>query len=136
MDSHVYNRLVDKQLENVKKQAMGQFMIQDSVQDYFITHDLVKCVHTSQQLVTNTYDYLFDSANINLLISNDIFNRYLATRLYSNQTRTTPLKVIDQVHFIDNKHVLDHIRDYILCGNFYKLPDYISKVMGFMSYFY
>lgn len=135
----VYNRLIEKQTLNVKHQIMGEFFLQDSVQDYLITHNLAKCMSKNKlynEFINKLEYYSFDSQSINLMISNEIFNRYLATRLFSNQVRVSPMRIRHQVHLIDNTYLFEHLSDYILCGNYYKIPNYMFKVMGLMSYFY
>lgn len=101
LSSEVYNRLVYRQMAGVKQQAMGEFIIQDTIQDYFLVDSLIKSISKNKindKLVEQLHVYSFDSDTVNLVISNDIFNRYLITRLFSNQVRVIPLKVRVKSH--------------------------------------
>ena len=139
LSQDVYDRLMEKQIDGVYYQSIGKFFIQDNIQDYFITDNLSKCLFKNKNIkniIPELQKNLFDSHAVNLIITNDIFNSYLMTRLFSNQMRCTALKITQQSHFSDNIQLFNHIKTYILWGNYYKLPGYITKVMGVMSYFY
>ena len=139
LSEDVYDRLIEKQMVDIKQHAMGEFSGQDNIKDYFIINNLVKCGlknKNNKQFLLGLENQIFDSNTVNLIITNDIFNQYLITRLFSSQIRFSPLKITDETHFSDNLQLFDHLKTYVLCGNYYKLPGYMARVMGVMSYFY
>lgn len=139
LNATVYDRLMEKQMVDIKQQTIGQFVIQDNIQDYFIVDNLSKHFSKNKKItkfISELNKDIFDSYTVNLIITNDIFNRYLLTRLFSKEIRTTPLKISAKSHFIDNIQLFEHIKNYILCGSYYKVPGYMTKVMGVMNYFY